>query len=401
MKDYLLFISYARDQSDPLLFEFFRDLEEQVRALAGVRKGDSAAYFDQEENAVGSEWPLELAEALSSAPVLVAIYAPVYFSKSYCGKEVQVFLDRRRAYMKVNPGRPNSILPVIWYPCADVVPATLADFQYTEGGFGAEYETEGLQYIKSLKAFEDQYRQFVRKFARRVVQAAKEFQLPKPQSLPAIKKVPSAFEAPRAGGGPQPADDRAKGPGAAAFVYVARPDAGSAWEWAPYPPPEDNQIGKLTFSIALNNSIKPQELVFDATLIERLDEARDSNNIVVILVDSGSLAEEAYRKQMLKYDQQNYLNCATLVIWPATATAAARADAARWVQSTFRINRATKNRIYFRDAIRSSAELREAIEETLVSLQNEIVNRAEPSWTTPGDMLPTLAVPGQRRTAHG
>src|SRR5262249_30759693 len=74
------------------------------------------------------------AEALRTAQTMVCLYSPSYFQSENCGKEMQIFLDRRRNYMRANPGQkpPANIIPVVWQRIPRRIPKTLPDIEYRD-----------------------------------------------------------------------------------------------------------------------------------------------------------------------------------------------------------------------------------------------------------------------------
>jgi hypothetical protein len=114
---YPYLLSYARKdamigeppQPDPHFDTFVRRLDQRVRQITG-----SSGFVDRADIQPGQEWPDELAEALRTAHTMVCLYSPAYFQGGYCGKEMQVFLDRRQNYIRANAGkRPANIIPVL------------------------------------------------------------------------------------------------------------------------------------------------------------------------------------------------------------------------------------------------------------------------------------------------
>jgi hypothetical protein len=49
----------------------------------------------------------------------------------HCGKEMQVFLERRRNYIRAKSGMaPANIIPLIWHSASDNIPKTLPKIHY-------------------------------------------------------------------------------------------------------------------------------------------------------------------------------------------------------------------------------------------------------------------------------
>src|SRR6267142_5698130 len=128
-------LSYARKDriiktSDPPEFDpyfetFLARLNKRVSHFTGTD-----GYLDTKIEP-GQEWHDELAEALRTAHTLVCLYSPAYFMSENCGKEMQVFLERRAAYIRNNGGKkPANIIPVVWQRLQKKIPKALPDIEY-------------------------------------------------------------------------------------------------------------------------------------------------------------------------------------------------------------------------------------------------------------------------------
>ena len=79
------FFSYARDDwKGNYLKSFFEDLTERVRFITG-HPAEEVGFRDAQRIELGSNWPLELVNALASCRSFVPIYTPTYFTRLYCG----------------------------------------------------------------------------------------------------------------------------------------------------------------------------------------------------------------------------------------------------------------------------------------------------------------------------
>ena len=87
-------------RSDPYFKLFVNRLNQRVRQLTG-----SIGFFDRSSINAGDDWSDELAESLRTSKTIVCLYSPTYFFSDYCGKEMQVLLERRHEYVRVNGGK--------------------------------------------------------------------------------------------------------------------------------------------------------------------------------------------------------------------------------------------------------------------------------------------------------
>src|SRR5438034_804055 len=138
---YPFLLSYARkdakkfeggaEQADPHFEAFLNRLNQRVMHYTGA-----AGFVDTQSIQPGQDWSDELAEALGTAETMVCLYSPSYFQSEHCGKEMQVFLDRRRRYMRTNFGKkPSNIIPIVWQPIPLRIPKTLPDIEYRDTFF--------------------------------------------------------------------------------------------------------------------------------------------------------------------------------------------------------------------------------------------------------------------------
>jgi TIR domain-containing protein len=108
---YVFFTSYARDNAKhppdaELLRRFITDLSAEVSQRMAGTPSSEVGFFDQSDIETGAMWSSELAEALGTSRLGLALYSPSYFNRQWCGKEFKVLLDRKgrsRCFRK--PGR--------------------------------------------------------------------------------------------------------------------------------------------------------------------------------------------------------------------------------------------------------------------------------------------------------
>ena len=384
----LFFFSYATDDADPVLDRIFTELESEVRRLSGASKEDAVGFKYQRDNKTGDHWPTELINALMSCRVIVPAYSPRYFLREYCGREFGVFLSRCEQYALQHGSTTTAILPFTLIPFRNPLPARVEPILFARYEYGATYADEGLLQLRKLKRYRDEYWLFIRKFAERIVDVAESPPLPTLEPVPNITTFTSAFEVAASVGGPTVQGPVKTGPGLVNFVYVTAHD--DAWWWVPYPPPEHNQIGRLTFDIAMGRALQPRQLEYK-DLLAYSEKALAQNEIIMVLVDSTSLKVDSYRTLMQDYDRApSYINCAALVIWPSGVETHERAVTDRHVRTTFRHKLATTNVVYFRNDIQTSEQLSRAIEDTLIHVQNEVIARAVDEAAPSSIPLPML-----------
>ena len=137
--------SYARQDLDPYLERFYKDLRRETRSLVGCALKD-AGYMDRRDIEVGADWAGELIDVLSTCNVMVAVYSPTYFNRPNCGKEWAVMAQRiERSRRELGGDLPN-LVPVNWVSVPEI-PEQAMKPQWWDARFGSEYEQEGLRWI--------------------------------------------------------------------------------------------------------------------------------------------------------------------------------------------------------------------------------------------------------------
>jgi TIR domain len=293
-------------QPDGPFATFLQRLNQRVKSLTG-RSG----FVDRTDIRPGQDWPDELAEALRVAETMVCLYSPSYFQSEHCGKEMQVFLDRRRNYVRANGGkRPANIIPVLWHPVPRRIPTSLPKIEYA--ALDLKPNIEGVWNLgdqgrdRDLKDFADE-------IAIRVRDAADETPLPPLANRPRMNAVRSAFYPPPL---PLPEFDALNatgGPDTVTFVYLLS----ARWNTWPWAPPDEQAVLHLAASVAKGNEMEATQLTFslaDATWIDRLASLRQRNNVVILFVDATSLDLEDLRARLREYDRSEHSTFAVIVI---------------------------------------------------------------------------------------
>jgi FxsC-like protein len=334
------FFSHARADFDPFMEQFYEDLIKDIAGRGQILPA-IAGFRDQANVEPGETWPPAMSAALARCRTFVYVHSPWYFASEYCGKEWRVFRDRVRRCARASnlaPSGPQLMLPVLWYRPTDVsvLPDAVAEIQYTHKDFGEIYSREGLQHIIKRKSkYESEYYDFVEAFSTKLLAVGKSWALSPDPTLPDIKGVASAWEPEQPL--PSPAAPTAAmsprlppGPGFALFYYIAGPPSDylglraearsygkvGGPDWSPYyPPPPEEKIAQIAQKAVNDMNIVAYHFLPDDALADRIAEAQENNNIVVIVIDPWSLRLERYRQLLKACDARDFYNCAVLMAW--------------------------------------------------------------------------------------
>jgi TIR domain len=307
---YVLFISYSRSnvrhpQDAANIKRFVTDLEGDLVQYPQVVGNDGACFFDTTNIETGTDWNEELSDAAARSRVAVALFSPSYFNSVWCGREFQVFVDRRKSTVG---DKPVAIVPVIWMR-HNAIPEPASAFQDTDdaiagASFPPDYRQMGLRQIMLLNS-EPQYTQTRIAIGARILKAAQDQGLPQLPNLN-LRTYGSAWNiaAPAAGG--RTVSESIK---KTCFVFLSN----AGWDWRPYA--EQKPVGALAQQITGDIGVQYEEIPCDGTLQARLRDTNQHRVPTVLITDPSSLANPTITGEMQDYDNRYYLNCGLIVPW--------------------------------------------------------------------------------------
>jgi hypothetical protein len=303
---HLFFFSYARANTkrtaDNDLVRTFREtLESEVEQLLG-NVTDEVCFFDSTDIEAGADWPITLADALRTSRVALCLYSPHYFNSRWCGKELQVFLDR--AASAAGPTAPTPLIPVIWTPAPQGLPAPIQRFQTHDATFPTAYPSLGLRQIMNVGSKSDFFL-IVNALAQRIVTAVQANALPSLAQID-LDRVVSTWDAATDA---DPASHKKGGITKTCFVFAAR----QGWDWKPYV--GEPAIGALAQTISGQLGLKYEEIPCDAALPARLRDTHDHDVPTVLFADPSSANMPPIQSALQSYDQLYYLNCGLIAPW--------------------------------------------------------------------------------------
>ncbi|MGH9323716.1 MAG: TIR domain-containing protein [Vicinamibacteria bacterium] len=356
------FTSYARADADRPLQKFIKALRAEVRRISGLNltedQLDQLGFFDTTSIQTGDEWRKVLGAALRTCKVCVCLCSPTYFNRLYCGKEYQVFQDRRRAWL----GRPGNdekparvIVPVLWVVPRDPLPDGVSLFQNDENDYPSSYREQGLRTLADLKNQRDNFLKVVRRLAEVVWAAVRDVQLPELEEIPAFEKIPSAFHRPTRYG----------------LVVVSLHEKGGDWRPFANGFPVDYEAE----SVASQLRSRMRTLPNDDALVAELQNSKNHREAVVLLVSPEGLTSPAVKASLGELEDLGLGNYAVLVAWDGTQgrdearLKAVLAAASEACPRTF----SSPSACHDWSSIVSAGELRRQISRTYEKLRGQLV----------------------------
>jgi hypothetical protein len=302
--DHIAFFSYARQNLDPYLSDFFDDLCSEISpATRWGPEDDRISFRDRNNLRLMEHWKTHIDQALQSSAVLVCMTSVAYLSSKFCGKEYYVFDQRRRQGAPPTKEPPPVILPVIWAPVVEGLPEYLNEVQFVPANVSEVYRELGLRHLARFD--KRAYRKCVTAFAQAITRAWRANRNMKPLSGSRdFSEIPNMFadgEWEEAAG----PNGWLSGPEVANFVFASAieddiPHAVGRYgkrrsEWRPYLPTDATTILEHAKTAARKQSLRFREIQMNTEkemedeLDDELDSVKRRRNLSVVIADPEAL----------------------------------------------------------------------------------------------------------------
>jgi TIR domain len=233
---YSFFFSYSSQDdaaSEGMVTRFY----ERLHANLQIAHGNHDSYFAPRSNKAGADWTRKLRDALNESRVLVCLQSPSYFqSDQYCGREFEVFLQRRKLHLKPEGAEPpDCIVPVLWSPLTHGMPRAVPNkFQGMKPSedftpFEEDSLYEAIANDKTERRVINRYSLYL---AKRISNLLMGPALPAFSPMPDLDAFPSAFRDPNL---PEIDHEKGRGPWSVTIMYPSS-DSLERLPWGPPPP---------------------------------------------------------------------------------------------------------------------------------------------------------------------
>ncbi|WP_430788431.1 FxsC protein [Actinoplanes sp. G11-F43] len=310
-------ISHVRGDDDTYVEEFFRDLSREVATRSGPGRRTAAGVLATDLEPGADTWPPADAPALATCQTLLPLCSPRLLLNTSAGRHWWIFQERLRRFRDETGRTAPSLIPLRWSAVRDL-PSGFPEFAAVDP---ADPRRPLRQFVR-LRSMRSQYRAFVRALADRVVETAGRHPLRDYWPLPVPSRTPNAFAPPESG------DDGpalTRGSRNVRFVVAAgsRDDmeqiraqvdyyGKDATEWAPYRPLHPQPLIDQAQAVAAGRMFGSE--VADLKDLRRtLDQAREANDLVVLLVDPWSTRLPDSRRRLTEADLSGLADAAVLV----------------------------------------------------------------------------------------
>jgi hypothetical protein len=385
------FTSYSQlNNRDRYLREFIDQLRQELSQRApGALPPEDVLFFDSDGIETGEDWRKRLSIAVAGCKVLVAICSPHFVNSEFCGKEVQIFLERLHEWEQQleNQGKPGrAIITVLWIKTD--IPQVLNRYQFKDSELPDEYKQNDLRTLCQLKQLADHRTAVLLTLTKRILEAAAG-DLPVLQAIPHFDNIASAFRAPP--------------PGARYGVAVVDlVQAGYIPAANPAPFVVRNLVAEVCAASVPWRMLEP-----DGDLTKTLQAAKKNREAVLILADLPTLTAQLAQQTLALVDAAGGGQTALVI---AGGAGAAAAGANQQLDITLAGLFPTSYAAFWERVIEplgTPAGLRKVLSETVARLRGRLVREDTPAQATdpgltalataagiPIERQPVLAGPG-------
>ena len=180
--------------------KFIDCFQKSLRRVTGAGASAQLVFVDTKGILAGTEWKKVLSAAASEAKMLICLVSPTYFYRSWCGRELQVFLQRYEEWKATAPKealkKARFIFPVIWEPePTRRLPDKLEELQFVKSDMPKRYESDGMFVLADRTRHSDQFKAAVDTLAKMVRDGLRTGQALPVATVTNLEDLPNAFEA--------------------------------------------------------------------------------------------------------------------------------------------------------------------------------------------------------------
>ena len=295
----VVFTSYAQADREPYLSKFVDDFRDTLGGFQGIHDKEDRkklAFFDR-DIVGGEKWSNAIISELQDARVLVCLLSHTYLRREWCGRELQVFLERSDA-LQLPPGTSaRFIFPVWWQKPLKPrpLPRRLSELNWRDPKYPKRYDEGGIWSLYRKGKTKD-YRAMADRLAELVHEALEgAYQLPPANAIANIEQIRDAFDE------QQDFDAR----------LLALTTGGDQWQ----PGPTDLTVEKAAEEAARKLQIFIRAVDQSNGLTAGLTKAQAEKQIILLVVDATRTKDPA----LAEVNSLALPNLAVLLVQPGPA----------------------------------------------------------------------------------
>ena len=266
----VVFTSYAQADREPYLTKFVDEFRKTLGGFQGIHDEEERkklAFFDR-DIVGGEKWSNAIVSALRDARVLVCLLSHTYLRRPWCGRELQVFLERSDA-LQLPPGKSACFIFPVWWQKPQKprpLPRRLSELNWRDPQYPKRYDEGGVWSLYRKGKTKD-YRAMADRLAELVHEALEgAYQLPPAGAIADIEQIRDAFDE------QQDFDAR----------LLTLTTGGDQWQ----PGPTDPTVEKAAEEAARKLQIFIRAIDQSKGLAAGLNKAQAEKQIILLVVDA-------------------------------------------------------------------------------------------------------------------
>ncbi|MET7395358.1 FxsC protein [Dactylosporangium sp. NPDC005572] len=364
-----VFLSYRPADDGDYAEALVHDLCDAIR-LIDEPGNPTQVFLSSDAEIVDGDWSAEAAAALAECTAFVAVGSERYFLTDRCGREWWAFQDRLLQHEAETGRRPRALIPLAWGDAR--LPERLpADRFASDIG-----RAEDVRALARLTVNEARYREMIDRLARHVVETGRADPVRRAVTLLPYRATPNAFRkmGRDATGRSTPVPVAAPTPAVRFVVAAGRRDemepvrrdlefyGAERADWRPYQPADGEALARRAQAVAADHLFYSEVVDDVEDIVDVLERADASDEIVVMLVDAWVVRITDYRAALEEVNRHHGPSTAVVVPFSADdpETQRARATLGDALARLLTLRRAWSDRM-----LRIGPETTEAFEDDL------------------------------------
>jgi len=266
-----VFASYAQADREKYLDTFVKEFWKTLggfQGVADIEERKELVFFDRDSLQAGEKWSPKIIEPLCHARVLICLMSHTYLRRPWCGRELEMFLQRHESLQSTAATSARFIFPIWWQKPKKprTLPKRLDQFNWQDPNYPPRYPEGGVQNL-ARKQLWTQFRAMADRLAELVHETLDGApQLPPGVIVAEIEDIANAFDEQR------DFDVR----------VLALTTGGDAWQ----PGPMDLTVAKAADEAARKLEIFVRPIEQGMGLAVGLQKAQSERQIILLVVDA-------------------------------------------------------------------------------------------------------------------
>src|ERR1022692_2868223 len=281
-----VFASYAQLDRDKDLETFIKEFRKELLKSSPKlsETAETVVFFDRDGVKAGDRWSQTIVDAVNGAETLLCLMSPTYFTREWCGRELEAFIRRQNQFDRNVKNSSRFIFPIWWRMPVKPrpLPSRLGQYHFKDAKFPPGYEKDG---VRGLLRYRQtvQFKRMVDRLVELITETVEEkLRLPPGEPVQDVTQIANAFDE------QQPYDVR---------MLVLAP-GGDHWR----PSAVDLVVGDAAAAAARRLQIFIRPLETGPGLMQGIEDAQSEDQVILAVIDAsqepGQITQDLNARQL-------------------------------------------------------------------------------------------------------